>query len=54
MASTRTSTVLTTPDAPQKSVNVGAQLGQYPVLVGDPNDVSGVDVFPLDIRCVHL
>ena len=31
---------------------LGAQLGQQPVLIGDPDDGSGVDVFPIDGRRV--
>jgi hypothetical protein len=33
---------------------VGAQLGQDPVLVGDLDDVGGVDAFPRDRRRFHF
>jgi len=33
---------------------VGAELGQDPVLIGDLDDVGGVDAFPLDSRRFHL
>jgi hypothetical protein len=52
MAATRTSTVLTVEIC--ELFLVGAQLGQDPVLIGDLDDVGGVDVFPLDSRRVHF